>query len=244
MFYPDYSEYEEHGSNAMSRNLLLIAIPIILCLAFVSGSIAFFTGTRFITADAVVRKAKLPVAGNRVEILQRQVSHLKPLVSIAAAATNPLAPITTTEKGNWIRIPALKVNVPLIKAKSMGDADVLEALTEGVALYPNGVFPGQKGNTFISGHSTGEPWKGPYRFAFMNISKLKSGDTILVDYEGSRYSYVITGSHIVNPQNIKTLDSSTNEPTISLMACWPLWTSKNRMIVDAKLVAINPLQFK
>ncbi len=244
MFYPDQLAYEQPARMNFSRNLLLSAIPLILFLAFLSGGTAFFIGSRA-ASPSTERQAKLPVASDKRNTpVTSTTGSLAPLVSIQAAATKPLAPVTTNDEGNWVRIPALKVEVPLVKAVSMSDEDILAALGTGVALYPNGVQPGQDGNAFIAGHSTGEPWKGSYRFAFLSINKLKKGDSVLVDYEGTRYTYVVSGSHIINPQTIPTLKSEGKEPTLSLMACWPLWTSKNRMIIDTKLAAINPLNYK
>jgi LPXTG-site transpeptidase (sortase) family protein len=230
--------YEENEPIVSSR-LFITALPIILFLAFLCGAASFLFGQDPPTT-ANERHAKLPIAGDRL-IVKYQTNFGAPLVAYAAKATNPLAAIRTNDSGNWVRIPALKVDVPAIEASSMKDEDVLKVLTEGVAMYPNGVHPGENGNVFIAGHSTGEPWKGPYRFAFMNINKLKPNDTVLIDYNNTRYTYVVTDSRIINPQDTHFIESNGDAPTLSLMACWPLWTAKNRMIIEAKLVAINPL---
>jgi len=231
--------HEEKGQH-LSKNLFLTALPLILFLAFILGTTTFMLSQEP-PAEANERHAKLPVAGDRIITNNRIMTNVFPLVVYAANPTNPLAAIHTDQEGNWVRIPSLKVNVPVSEALSMEDKDVLNTLTTGVALYPNGVRPGENGNIFIAGHSTGEPWKGPYRFAFMNINKLKINDTIIVDYNSNRYTYVVTDSHIINPQDTHFIESSGTNPTLSLMACWPLWTAKNRMIVESKLVAINPL---
>lgn len=232
--------HEERGL-ALSANLFLTALPIILFLAFICGAAAFLFG-QDPPAEANERHAKLPIAGDRIITgSQLKVVAGIPLVAYAATPTNPLAAVKSNEDGNWVRIPSLKVNVPVSESLSMKDQDVLNTLATGVAIYPNGVHPGENGNVFIAGHSTGEPWKGPYRFAFMNINKLKANDSIIVDYNGNRYTYVITDSRIINPQDTHFIESSGTTPTLSLMACWPLWTAKNRMIIESKLVAINPL---
>ncbi|MDO8512570.1 MAG: class E sortase [bacterium] len=232
--------HEERGP-VVSANLFLTILPIILFVAFIAGATTFLFG-QDPPATTNERHAKLPVAGDRF-ITGSQLKAVAgiPLVAYAAKPTNPLTAVRTAEDGNWVRIPALKVNVPVSEAMSMQDKDVLNTLATGVAMYPNGVHPGENGNVFIAGHSTGEPWKGPYRFAFMNINKLKPDDTILIDYNGNRYTYVITDSRIINPQDTRFIESTGSAPTLSLMACWPLWTAKNRMIIESKLVTINPL---
>jgi len=123
----------------------------------------------------------------------------------------------------------------------MKDADVITTLKTGAALYPNGVTPGALGNAFISAHSTGEPWKGAYRFAFIKINTLKAGDIMYVDFKGARYAYRITGSEIINPTPDFRVISDRPKPTISLMACWPLWSTKQRMLIHAELTNITQL---
>ncbi len=144
-------------------------------------------------------------------------------------------------KQGWIRIPAINVNVPLIQSASLADEDVLSVLNQGAALYPNGVTPGALGNVFLSAHSTGEPWKGAYRFAFIRINELKTGDVILLDWHGARYTYKIYKSEIVTPTAGYTIPSDHLYPTMSLMACWPLWSTSQRMLVHADLTSITQL---
>ncbi len=142
---------------------------------------------------------------------------------------------------NWIRIPAIGVAVPVVQSASLEDKDVIATLDKGAALYPNGVTPGAIGNVFISAHSTGEPWKGAYRFAFIKINELKPNDTIHIDWKGARYSYRITKSEIVTPTADFRVVSDNPVPTISIMACWPLWSTKSRILVHGTLTNITQL---
>ncbi len=227
------------------RSLVLTAVPVILFLATVCGSVGFFIGSASASPFRdQSRRARLPIARDRVLAAlpwPRGASPGGPLVTQRFSLTAPRAPLVTNVSGNWVRIPALDVDVPLAQAASMSDPDVLEVLSRGVALYPNGITPGQPGNTFISGHSTGEPWKGRYRFAFLHIDKLRPGDVIHVDYEGSRYTYRITGQRTIDPRIAPSLNPSGTNPTLSLMACWPLWTTRYRLLQDAELIAVHPL---
>ncbi len=145
------------------------------------------------------------------------------------------------QDGNWIRIPSIGVNVPLVMSTSMSDEDVIKTLESGAALYPNGILPGRLGNLFISAHSTGEPWKGAYRFAFLRINELSPGNVINIDYEGTRYTYTITGSEIITPTPDTLIASDRPVPTLKLMACWPLWSTQKRMLVSAELTNVTKL---
>jgi len=143
--------------------------------------------------------------------------------------------------GNWIRIPSIGVAMPLMMSSSMDDSDVLATLDRGAALYPNGITPGRLGNTFISAHSTGEPWAGRYRFAFLRINELEEGNLIHLDWQGTRYTYRVTGSEIVVPDDDFRVVSDRPVPTIVVMACWPLWSTDKRMLVRGELTSVTKL---
>jgi LPXTG-site transpeptidase (sortase) family protein len=143
--------------------------------------------------------------------------------------------------GSWIRIPSIGVNVPLVLSSSMNDHDVLKVLDQGAALYPNGVLPGQIGNAFIAAHSTGEPWKGAYRFAFLDIDKVQEGHLIHLDWHGTRYTYRVVNSEVITPDPDFRVVSDRQMPSVTLMACWPLWSTSKRMLVHGELTNITKL---
>lgn len=153
----------------------------------------------------------------------------------------PLAAIDAPATGNMIRIPALDLNVPLVMSASLNDKDVLASLIDGAALYPNGILPGRLGNTFISAHSTGEPWKGKYRYAFLKLNDLQTGNIIHVDFDNTRYTYKMTNKDIVTPSPEFLVVSNRPVPTVTLMACWPLWSTSKRMLITAELTNITKL---
>lgn len=145
------------------------------------------------------------------------------------------------KKGNFIRVPSIGTAVPLKLSASMNDDDVLATLNSGAALYPNGISPGRPGNVFISAHSTGEPWKGKYRFAFLKINELTENNQIHLDYEGTRYTYRVVKSEIVTPEEGLKIVSDRPVPTVTIMACWPLWSTSKRMLVTGELTNITQL---
>lgn len=142
---------------------------------------------------------------------------------------------------NRIVIPAINVNVPVVESPSLNDKDIIATLERGAALYPNGVTPGALGNAFIAAHSSGEPWKGIYRFAFTRINELQPGDVMYVEFRGTRYSYRITTSEIITPTPEFQVVSDRPVPTISLMACWPIWSTKQRILIHAELTNVTQL---
>ncbi|PIT98310.1 MAG: hypothetical protein COT71_01425 [Candidatus Andersenbacteria bacterium CG10_big_fil_rev_8_21_14_0_10_54_11] len=159
----------------------------------------------------------------------------------ARAPYPPLSDADVFREGDWIHIPSIDIHVPLVLSDSLQDGDVLRALQTGAALYPNGVLPGRLGNTFISAHSTGEPWKGSYRFAFLRLNELDDGALLHLDYHGTRYTYRINRTEIITPQPDSVVISDRPVPTVTLMACWPLWSTKQRMLVHGSLIHVTKL---
>ncbi len=153
----------------------------------------------------------------------------------------PLSEVTDVAEGNWIRIPSIGVNVPLALSPTIDDHDVIATLGQGAALYPNGILPGRLGNVFIAAHSTGEPWRGKYIFAFLKINEIQGGNLIHLDYNGTRYTYEVAESKIVKPQPGFKVESGRPVPTVTLMACWPLWTTNQRYLVTAELKHVTKL---
>jgi LPXTG-site transpeptidase (sortase) family protein len=184
------------------------------------------------TLEKIDYNPQLPVAKERTEA-DVDDKQLYPPLSIEK--------IQDTKEGNFIRIPSIGAVVPLVLSPSINDEDVLTTLNDGAALYPNGVLPGRLGNVFISAHSTGEPWKGKYRFAFLKINELTKDNQIHLDYQGARYTYRIFKREIVDPKEGLEIVSSRPMPTVTVMACWPLWSTSKRMLVIGELTNITQL---
>lgn len=167
-----------------------------------------------------------------------------PAKQLFPALTNP----QNITGGDQIYIPAIGVQVPIVMSASIEDKDVIAALDSGAALYPNGILPGHLGNVFISAHSSGTVLQGKYRFAFTRIGELEPGKEIHIDYRSpdrkgglTRYTYALTHSKIVKPDpNFRVL-SDRPVPTLTLMACWPIWRTAERMLWHGELTNITQL---
>ncbi len=221
-----------------TKKIAVFSGTFISALMFVMGisilSALFFPAVAQII-NPINFQPQLPIAAARDE------SFLDANTLPATQLFPPLTETSDVASGNWIRIPAIGVNVPLVLSASIDDLDILATLDSGAALYPNGVSPGELGNTFVSAHSTGEPWKGKYRFAFLRLNEVDPGNQIHLDYNGTRYTYKVTHTRIVKPDpNFRVL-SDRPVPTMTLMACWPLWTTDKRMLKHAELTNITQL---
>jgi LPXTG-site transpeptidase (sortase) family protein len=213
-----------------SSFLLIFGIGLMLLIFFPNMASAL------VPAPAI--QPQLPLAGDATPT----PSPTPTPSMVPLALYPPLSEPTDVAAGDWNRIPSLAVNVPLAMAKTMEDKDVIAALKDGAALYPNGILPGHLGNTFIAGHSSGFlGLQGKYRFAFIHIDQLKPGNVINLDFNGARYTYEVTGSDVVKPTSDFRVTSDRPLNTLTLMACSPIWTATNRLLVNAQLTNITQL---
>jgi LPXTG-site transpeptidase (sortase) family protein len=216
----------------------LFSSSFLLFVGLLTISLTFWPALITLLSARIVYQPQLPLAADR-EGGFYNVTHERVL------ARQPFPPqqddALPAAAGNWILIPSIGVAVPLVQSPTLEDKDVLATLGRGAALYPNGVRPGGLGTTFISAHSTGEPWKGRYRFAFLRINELSAGNLIHLDWEGTRYTYRVTDQNIVTPDPDFRVFSDRPVPTVAVMACWPLWSTSQRLLVHGELTHITKL---
>jgi len=157
------------------------------------------------------------------------ISAIDPTVSTAVSDTNKLM------------IPKLNVDVPVHFGISNDITSINQAMMNGVAhfMVPGAsAYPGQIGNTVITGHSAGDIYSSnQYKFIFSGLERLVEGDLIYIDYNKVRYTYKMTGSKTVEPNDVQSLAYSGDKPILTLITCWPLGTSRYRLLVQAEQVS-------
>lgn len=142
---------------------------------------------------------------------------------------------------NTLLIPKIDVKAPIIWGSAADETSMLASLQKGVAHYGFTAYPSDgQGNVFIAGHSSYLIWdKGKYKDVFANLDRLVTGDQAAVTYKGLVYIYQVTNTKVVQPTDTSVL-AQTADPTLTLMTCVPVGTSKNRLIVSFKLVSASP----
>ncbi len=149
---------------------------------------------------------------------------------------------TTVSDTNKLIIPKLNIDVPVHFGISNDTHTVNKAMEEGVAhfMVPGAAaFPGQVGNTVITGHSAGDIYSSnQYKFIFSGLERLAEGDLIYIDYNKVRYTYRMTGSKTVEPSDVDSLRYTGDKAILTLITCWPLGTSRYRLLIFAE--QINP----
>lgn len=147
---------------------------------------------------------------------------------------------------NRLIVPDLDINVPLIDIPSMWEEDFEngnfdEELMNWVVKYPTTATPGSQGNSLIFWHSSSEWWKhNEYWFIFRNLPRLQPGQKIQVIWDGQLTTYEMIERKVVNPKDVWNYYHEFVrdwEYYLTLMGCYPIGSSSQRMMVVAKKVS-------
>ena len=162
-----------------------------------------------------------------------------------------VSPNTTKVATNESRllIPKIAVDVPIVWDANAADTNSLnKAMDKGIVWFNiqgANAKPGEKGNFVVSGHSSND-WTdgGNYKFIFARLEKLAAGDVVYANYNGTRYTYKITGTKVVKPTDVASLQIGNDKPYITLITCTPLGTAQNRLLVFGEQISPNPNEAK
>jgi sortase A len=151
-------------------------------------------------------------------------AHLKPLVQSIPSVT---IPTPGPEQAIRIQIPAIAIDNRIVQG------DDWEQLKMGVGQHIGSANPGEKNNVVLSAHDD------IYGEIFKNLDRLKPGDQVILFTNQRSYTYVVMSNpQIVEPSQVEFL-SSTTEPIITLISCYPYLVDNKRIIVQAYLQSGN-----
>lgn len=128
-----------------------------------------------------------------------------------------------------ISIPDIKVSVVVVEGVSAS------ALRSGAGHYPNTPLPGEESNVAIAGHRT------TYGKPFANLDQLESGDEIVLETPlGKNYYRVSRGPYVVASNDWAPIAATPGRKTLTLTTCHPKGSAKQRLIVKADFVKVEP----
>ncbi len=155
--------------------------------------------------------------------------------------------INITPYENRIIIPKIGKNIPLLDIKNK-EIDwlkelnniFLKELENWVIRYPSSAKPWEVWNTFIFWHSSNFPWiKWDYNDVFSLLDKVNFDDTIIVYYNQKEYKYKIREKKVIKPSDVSILKRKKWDKEITIMTCWPIGTTLNRLILIWDLIEKN-----
>jgi len=121
-----------------------------------------------------------------------------------------------------LKIPKIGVNKVIVQGTSTGD------LQQGPGHYPGTPLPGEAGNAAIAGHRT------TYGAPFYNLNELGTGDTIEVTTVQGTFTYRVSGTQVVSPNDVAVV-AATTTPELTLTTCNPRFSASTRLVVHAVL---------
>ena len=146
---------------------------------------------------------------------------------------------------NRLIIPSLSIQAPIQTPANVDltaanwetiESQVQDALQNGVVSFPGTAKPGERGNAFITGHSSYYPLlPGRYKDVFALLPQIKIGDEIEVWQNERKFTYRVSDKKEVSPRDVGVLEN-TQDYRLTLMTCTPVGTALHRLIVTAELV--------
>ena len=163
----------------------------------------------------------------------------KALAKVDPATAPALPPPAEGEPVGVIEIPRIDLQRVIVDGVSKAD------LKKGPGHYPGTPLPGQAGNSGIAGHRT------TYGAPFNRIDELLPGDKIAITTAQGRFEYTVIpapgsdeAAYVVSPTDVSVL-ADKGDNRITLTACHPKYSAKQRIIVNAVLdtepAATSPL---
>ncbi len=235
----DFAPVKEKSSQKTFLGRLLLAVEVVAVLGLIGIILSGFGILRDLNAEfaaALVQPTIAPTPlvmavvlpsghtppdtnGNTRPNEAEIPDHLRPMVqSIKDLPIPPSSP----EQAIRIQIPALNVDAPIVQG------DGWEQLKKGVGQHLGSPNPGDVGNMVFSAHND------VYGEIFRYLDQLQPGDEILVFTQLRQYTYVISGTQIVEPTQVEVM-AATSKPTTTLISCYPYLKDKQRIVVFANL---------
>ncbi len=130
-----------------------------------------------------------------------------------------------------ISIPSLGITDAVVSINN-------EDLTKHLVQYPETALPGQLGAPVIFGHSTLPQFFDPKKYTtiFSTLPKIKTGSDIFVTYDGTEYTYRVTNTREVKPNELWVLRQNYDNKTLKVITCVPPGTTLRRLVVEATLI--------
>lgn len=128
-----------------------------------------------------------------------------------------------------IIIPEIGVNVNI----ASGDQSMLK--NGAWHRFPERGDPEKGGNFIVSGHRFIMGWtptKTKQQSYFYNLDKLEVDDTILIDWNKTRYTYKITKKYTVKPQQVE-IEAPSDEAKLTLYTCTLNGSNDGRVVFEA-----------
>ena len=215
------------------------ALTIVGELILISGVlVTLFLAWQLVWTDVVADHKQAQIVAN-LEWDLGVAEPAQPADTLADANPEPADP---TDSGTTIavmRIPRFGEDYVRPISEGVDKKTVLDTL--GIGHYPDSAMPGKVGNFAVAGHRT------TYGKPLNRIAELRVGDEITVDTPEAQYVYKVTSHEIVAPTQSDVVAPvpghvgvTPTQRLITLTACHPMYSAKQRYIVHGELDRWTP----
>lgn len=197
-----------------------------------------------ITADALVTTPTSILEDAKSEDAGAAPTQLKTHRVVASTApTLSTTDLTVAPPGSFIFIPHINVRAPIVEPVGVNyggawkavEDQIQKSLEQGVVHLSGTALPGERGNVFLTGHSSYYPWApGKYKDVFALLPRVEIGDAVEVYHDEQRFVYRVTDLREVLPTDVGVI-APTDDYRLTLMTCTPVGTALRRLIVTAHL---------
>jgi sortase A len=151
--------------------------------------------------------------------------HEAPLISKPATIKTPPPQAPDTPPDHSLVIPSLAMQEIIHEGPNEA------TLSKGVWKLPRSSTPDKGGNTVMAGHRYTYSGSG----VFYHLDKVKDHDLIYVYWGGKRYTYDVDNVEEVPPTDV-SVEAPSQDSILTVYTCTPLWSFKDRLVIQAKLV--------
>lgn len=146
-----------------------------------------------------------------------------------------ISAIKLDKKKDQVIIPQLGIQEGIYQ----GGPEVLENGTWH--RYPERGKPGVgnfilSGHRFIMGNTPGETLR---KSPFYNLGKMKVGDPLYIDWRGRRYTYKVTKTYQVKPNEV-SIEAPSKKHKLTLYTCTLSGSADGRLVIEAELATVPP----
>jgi sortase A len=197
---------------------------LVVAVALVATSCGSSASTESTTADATTTVPSTTTVPATTTTVYSGPPTLAPGATLPTPEPppDPNAPDPDIYVGR-IEIPAIMLDTTMYQGISEPTLD------RGVGWWPGTALPGRVGNVVLAGHRTSHD--KPFRY----LDVLKPGDEVTLTTSDGTFVYAVTRTEIVQPEDIWIIDQ-TNASTLTMFACHPLHSVKQRIVVFADYV--------
>lgn len=207
-----------------SLSLLFLGVGIFLLIQVVMPALSF----KLWEITASNKEILIDPKAQSKNVLGVSVENINGFPAIVSSRVRSEAPPYSQFN---LLIPKIDLDWPKVKVDS-------KSFEENLAHLSGSALPGERGNVFITGHSSLTQFYKPgnYKAVFSKLPDLEIGDEIILDVFGQEYKYIVESLKTFDPKDISVVNPPDQKGRyLTLMTCVPPGFKTKRLVVLAKL---------